>query len=131
MCWKWGPFARQKQGNDVYPKHDSIIYSIRWFCKKTIFDLPIMLPERSRKHLEKGALANWLLCCNFTIFQSTSKNWSNITLRKTKIKNQHFLHSYSIKLKCCHFPNLCNFAKYTGNYFYIARVLLMHFWFMQ
>ena len=28
------------------------------FAKKTIFDLPIMLPERSRKHLEKGALAN-------------------------------------------------------------------------
>ena len=26
--------------------------------KKRIFDLPIMLPERSRKHSEKGALAN-------------------------------------------------------------------------
>ena len=49
------PLCMMKLGN---PYIFRFVYSWGWFSKKTIFDLPFMVPERSRKHLEKGALAN-------------------------------------------------------------------------
>ena len=90
MCWFWAPFSRQGQGNDVYPKHDSTIYSIRWFCKKPIFDLPIMLPERSRKHLEKGALANTDCYVAISQFFRLLKNYGVILQSRKPKKNQPF-----------------------------------------